>query len=49
MNAIVDPGTPAARMALERRCGLCHAHPGEPCHTDRPGEVHWFRTLGTTS
>ena len=49
MNAIVDPGTPAARMALEHRCGLCHAHPGEHCRTDRPGQVHWFRTLGTTS
>ena len=45
----IDPNTPVALQAIQRPCGLCKARPGEPCHTDRPGQVHWFRTLGTTS
>jgi len=48
MNTI-DPNTPAARMALEHRCGLCHAHSGEHCRTSQPGEVHWYRTIEVTS
>ena len=48
MNTI-DPTTPMALLAIQRLCGLCYARPGEPCHTDQPETMHWFRTLGTTS
>jgi hypothetical protein len=43
-----DPNTPAARAALQHMCGLCKARPGEACRTERPGKMHWFRTLGTS-
>src|SRR4051812_7338475 len=59
MNTI-DPNTPAARMALQHACGLCHAHHGEveyqtrtphrnSCRTSQPGQIHWYRTVEVTS
>lgn len=45
-----NPTSPLVVAALQTRCGLCGAKPGEPCrNTICPGQplpgrtVHWYR------
>jgi hypothetical protein len=53
-SRVTDPTSPVVVAALETRCGLCGAKPGEPCRNTiqygqpLPGrEIHHYR-LPTT-